>query len=142
MRKVIKKQLEKASKRIGGEKNANDANDRINTINFDWNLELHRGNNFLRINIRSSRIHFQLGSSVQIFLVLAFEALLFTFSCMKLSLKLSLKLVEFMWEKVIILQLSKDAKNFVNATSIGSYFGKPTFYIGSCYYQLNQYGSY
>ena len=28
-----------------------------------------------------------------------------TFSCIKLSLKLSLKLLEFKWEKVIILQL-------------------------------------
>ena len=47
-----------------------------------------------------------------------------------------------MWEKLIILQLLKNAKNFVNATSIESYFGMPTFYIGFCNYQLNQYDSY
>ena len=44
--------------------------------------------------IRSPSIHFQLDLSEQVFKVLAFEAILFTFSLMKLSLKLSLKLVE------------------------------------------------
>ena len=105
-------------------------------------MELHRGNHFLRLTIRSSWIQFQLGSSAQIFKVLAFEAILFIFSGMKLSLKLSLKLVEFKWEKVIILRLLKNVKNFVNGTSIESCFGMPTFYIGFCYYQLNQYGCY
>ena len=97
---------------------------------------------FLRLNIRLSLIHFQLGSSAEIFKVLAFGAFLFTFSRTKLSLKLLLKLVEFMWEKVIILQLLKNIKKFVNAASMESCFGMPTFYIGFCYYQLNQCGSY
>ena len=35
LKKVIKKQLENAPKRIGGEKNANDVNDRINTTIVD-----------------------------------------------------------------------------------------------------------
>ena len=96
----------------------------------------------MRLNIRSSWIHFQLGASTQIFKVLAFEANLFTFSRMTLSLKLSLKLVKFKWEEVIILQLSKNVKNFVNATSMESCFGMPIFYISFCYYQINQYGSY
>ena len=61
---------------------------------------------------------------------------------MKLSLKLSLKLEEFKWEKKVILRLFKDVKNTVNATSLESCFGIPIFYIGVCYYQLNQYGSY
>ena len=61
---------------------------------------------------------------------------------MKLSLKLSLKLIEFKWEKVAILQLLTNVKNFVNATSMENCFGIPTFYIGFCYYQWNQYGSY
>ena len=42
---------------------------------------------------------------MQIFKVLAFEAILFTFSRMKLSLKSLFKLVEFTWEKLIILGL-------------------------------------
>ena len=46
LKAVIKKQLENASKRKDGEKT-----------------------HFLRLNIRSSRIHFQLRSSVQIFKV-------------------------------------------------------------------------
>ena len=59
--------------------------------------------------------------------VLAFEAILLTFSRMKLSFKLSLKLVEFKSEKVIILRLLKNVKNFVNASSIESCFCIPTF---------------
>ena len=47
-------------------------------------------------------------------------------------IKLSLKLLEFKWEKVIILQL------FVNATSIKTCFSMTTFYIGFCHYQLHQ----
>ena len=35
VKEVIKKQLENPLKREGGEKNANDANDRINTTNVD-----------------------------------------------------------------------------------------------------------
>ena len=58
-------------------------------------MELHRGNQFLQIDIRSSWIHFQLGSSAKTFKVLGFEAILFTFTCMKLSLKLLLKLSFF-----------------------------------------------
>ena len=62
---------------------------------------------------------------------------------MKLSLKLSFKLIKFKWEKVIILRLLKDVKNFVNTKSVENCcFGMPTVYIGFCYYQLNQYGSY
>ena len=61
---------------------------------------------------------------------------------MDLPLKLSLKLVEFKWEKVIILRLLKNFKNFANATKMESCFAIPTFYIGFCYYQLNQCGSY
>ena len=57
-------------------------------------------------------------------------------------MKLSLKLIEFKWEKVIILLLLKNGKNFVNATSMESCSGMPIFYIGFCYYQLNQYASY
>ena len=47
-------------------------------------------------------------------------------------IKLSLKLLEFKWEKVIILQL------FLNATSIKSCFRMTTFYIGFCHSQLHQ----
>ena len=54
MKEVIKKPLENAPKRIGDDKNANDANYRINTTNVDSNLELQRGNHFLRLNIRLS----------------------------------------------------------------------------------------
>ena len=46
VKEVIKMQLENAPKRKGG--------DGINTTNVDYNLELHRGKNFLRHNIRSS----------------------------------------------------------------------------------------
>ena len=46
MKELIKKLLKNASKWKGGEKNANDANDRINPTNVDQNLELHRGNHF------------------------------------------------------------------------------------------------
>ena len=99
-------------------------------------MELHRGNHFLRLDIRSSWIHLQLGSSVQIFIVLAFGAILFTFSHVKLSLKLSLKLIEFRWKKSSSLRLLKNVKNFVNATSMESCFDMPTFYIVFCYYQL------
>ena len=57
VKEVIKKQLENASKRKGGKKtqkkSANDEG-RINTTNVDYNLELYRGNNCLRLNIRSS----------------------------------------------------------------------------------------
>ena len=88
MKEVIKKLLENAPKLKGGKKNTNDTNDRINTTNDDQNLKLHCGNYFLRLNIRSSWIHFQLDSSTQILKVLAFEVILFTFSRMKLSLKL------------------------------------------------------
>ena len=35
MKEVIKKLLENAGRRIAGEKNANDANDRVNTTNVD-----------------------------------------------------------------------------------------------------------
>ena len=35
MKEVIKKQLENVPRREGGEKNSNDANDRINTTNVD-----------------------------------------------------------------------------------------------------------
>ena len=87
-------------------------------------------------------IYFQLGSSAQIFKVSVFQAILLTFSRMDLSLKLTLKLVEFKWEKVIIWRLLKNVKNFVNATSMESCFAMPTFYIGFCYYQLNQCGSF
>ena len=73
---------------------------------------------------------------------LAFETILVTFSRMKLSMKLSLKLVEFKQEKVKILELLKNVKNFFNASSIENCFVMPTFYIGFCYYQLNQYGRY
>ena len=58
---------------------------------------------------------------------------------MTLSLKLSLKLVELKWEKVMILRILKNLKNLVNATSMESCFGLLTFYIGICYYQLKQY---
>ena len=54
MKEVIKKLLENAPKRIGGYKNANDADDGINGTNVDYNLELHRGNHFLQLNIGSS----------------------------------------------------------------------------------------
>ena len=54
MKEVIKKPLENAPKRIGDDKNANDANYKINTTNVDSNLELQRGNHFLRLNIRLS----------------------------------------------------------------------------------------
>ena len=57
-------------------------------------------------------------------------------------MKLSLKLVKFKREKVIILRHLKNVKNFVNATSIENCFGMPTFYVGFCHYQLHQYGSY
>ena len=40
-----------------------------------------------------------------LFNVLAFDPILFTFFCMKLSMKLSLKLIDFKWEKVMVLQL-------------------------------------
>ena len=76
---------------------------------------MHFGNHFLRPNIRSSWIHFKLGSSSQVLKVLAFVALLFTFPTW-ISLKLLLKFVEFKWEKLIILCLLKNAKNFVNVT--------------------------
>ena len=82
---------------------------------------------FLQLDIRSSSIHFQLASSEQMLKVLAFEAILLTFSRMKLSFKLSLKLVKFKSEKVIILRLLKNVKNFVNASSIESCFCIPTF---------------
>ena len=39
----------------------------------------------------------------------------------------------------------KKSKNFAtifNITSMESCFGMPSFYIGFCYYQLHQYGSY
>ena len=68
---------------------------------------------FFTAYIRSSWIHFQLGSNAQVFKILAFEAILFTLSRTKLSLKLSLKLVEFKSEKVIILPLSKNVKSFL-----------------------------
>ena len=68
--------------------------------------------------------------SVRLFKVLAFEAKLFTCSRMTLSLKLYLKLVEFNCEKVKILRLSKNDKNFVNDRIMESCFGKPTFYSG------------
>ena len=97
-------------------------------------MKLDLCNHFLRLNIRSW-IHFQLGSSAQIFEVVVFEAVLFTFSRMKLPFKLSLK---FQSEKVIILRLLRNVKTFVNATSMESWFGIPTFYIGFCYYQLKQ----
>ena len=35
VKEVIKKLLENAGRRIAGEKNANDANDRVNTTNVD-----------------------------------------------------------------------------------------------------------
>ena len=73
--------------------------------------------------IRSPSIHFQLDLSKQIFKFLAFEAILFTFSLTKFSLKLSLKLTELKWEKVVILRLLKNAKNFAHATSKESCFG-------------------
>ena len=43
---------------------------------------------------------------------------------------------------MIILRLLKNVKNFVDATSMESCFRMPTFYIGFCYYQLNQYGNF
>ena len=104
-------------------------------------MQLHCGNHFLRLNISWSWIHFQFGSSAQIFKVLAFEAILFTLSHMKLSLKLLMKLVEFKWEEAMISQLLRNVRNFVNATSMESGFGMPTFCISFCHYQLNQYGS-
>ena len=61
---------------------------------------------------------------------------------MKLHFKLSLKLIEFKWEKVKILRLLKNVRNLVKVTSMESCFDMPTFYIGFCYYQLNQYYSY
>ena len=54
VKEVIKMQLENTPKRKGGEKSANDTNDKINTTNVTYNLGLHRGKNFLRLNIRSS----------------------------------------------------------------------------------------
>ena len=51
-------------------------------------------------------------------------------------------LVQFKWEKVIILYLLKNVKNLVNATSREGFFGMPTSCIGFCHYQLHQYGSY
>ena len=47
-------QLENTPKRKGGEKSGNDTNDKNNTTNVTYNLGLHRGKNFLRLNIRSS----------------------------------------------------------------------------------------
>ena len=62
VKEVIKKQLEHAPKRKGGKKNAYNE-ERINTTKLVkiWNYigEI----TFLRLNIRSSLIHFQLGSS-------------------------------------------------------------------------------
>ena len=40
---------------------------------------MHRGNHFLRFNIKSSRFNIQLGSRAQIFKVLGFEVILLTF---------------------------------------------------------------
>ena len=37
---------------------------------------------------------------------------------------------------------SQTSKILLNVTSMGSYFGMPTFYIDVCYCYLNQYGSY
>ena len=54
MKEVIKMQLENTPKRKGGEKSANDTNDKINTTNVTYNLGLHCRKNFLRLNIRSS----------------------------------------------------------------------------------------
>ena len=105
-------------------------------------MELHCGNNFLRLEIKSSWIHFQLDLSEEKLKVLAFEAILFIFSCMKVSLKLLLKLVDFKWEKLIILQLLKNVENFVNAPSMESCFSMPRFYTSFCSYQLNKYGSH
>ena len=74
--------------------------------------------------------------------ILAFEAILFTFSHMKLSLKSLLKLIESKLGKVIILGLLKNVRNSMNAMIMENCFGMPTFYIGFCYYQLHQYGNY
>ena len=46
VKEVIKKLLENAHQWKGGEKKAKDTNDRINTTNVDWNLELECGNHF------------------------------------------------------------------------------------------------
>ena len=52
-------------------------------------------------------------------------------------MNLSLNLLEFNREKVLILRLLKNVKTFVNTTSMKSCFGMPTFYVGFCYHQLN-----
>ena len=50
-------------------------------------MELQRENHFLRLNITSSWIHFQLASSALIFKVLTFEIIFFSFSCISLGEK-------------------------------------------------------
>ena len=79
LKEVIKKQLENAPKRIGREKTQ-----MMQMIGLKrpmlikiWNCIM--GIIFLRLNIRSSLTHSQLGSSTQKFKVLAFDAISFTF---------------------------------------------------------------
>ena len=126
MKEVIKKQIENSPKCKGGEKTR-----MMQMIRLIRPMLTKFGiisqESFLWLNIRSSRIHFQLDSSAQIFKILAFDAILFTFSLTKLSLKFSLKLVEFKWEKVIVLPILKNVKNFVNATTMENCFGMLTF---------------
>ena len=87
MKEVIKKLLKSAPIRKGGEKNGSHANDMINTTNVNLNFGLASWESFLRHNITSSWIHFQLRSSAKMFQVLFFEAILFTFSCINLGEK-------------------------------------------------------
>ena len=126
MKEVIKKQIENSPKCKGGEKTR-----MMQMIRLIRPMLTKFGiisqESFLWLNIRSSWIDFQLVSSAQIFKILAFDAILFTFSLTKLSLKFSLKLVKFKWEKVIVLPILKNVKNFVNATTMENCFGMLTF---------------
>ena len=52
MKEDIKKLLKNSPKQKGGEENATDANDMINTTNVDYNFVLHRGNHFYGLILR------------------------------------------------------------------------------------------
>ena len=103
VKEVIQKQLENVPNRKGGEKTQ-----MMPMIEVIRPMLIKIWNCILGIILYgwtgSSWIHFQLGLSAQIFKVLAFEAVLFTFCGKKLSLKLSLKLLRPQTWRIVLVR--------------------------------------
>ena len=90
MKEVIKKQLEDFHKRKAGEKIG-----MMQMIGLIQPVLIKIWNWIVGIIFYGLILRHQLGLSTKIFKVLAFEAILFTFSRTMLSLKFSLKILEF-----------------------------------------------